>query len=132
MKYKKKPVVVEAIQYDGTDDSYNEGLCFTNGDLLWHKELKCPIIETLEGNMTVNIGDYIIKGVQGEFYPCKPDIFEKTYEVYEEQDVTNALNEYLRCRSIEARDVRDVLKARDIRDIPEYGLPGFWENEYNK
>lgn len=38
------------------------------------------VIETLEGNMTANVGDYIIKGVQGEFYPCKPDIFEQTYD----------------------------------------------------
>lgn len=83
MKYKKKPVVIEAVQYDGTDASYEEGLRFTGGDLLWHKELKCPTIETLEGIMMVSIGDYIIKGIQGEFYPCKPDIFEATYDVYE-------------------------------------------------
>lgn len=43
-------------------------------------------IQTLEGNMTARLGDYIIKGVNGEFYPCKPDIFEKTYEIVEEQD----------------------------------------------
>lgn len=41
------------------------------------------VIKTLEGNHLANIGDYIIKGVAGEFYPCKPDIFEKTYEVAE-------------------------------------------------
>ncbi len=39
-----------------------------------------PVIETLEGSMKINDGDYIIKGVQGEYYPCKPDIFEATYE----------------------------------------------------
>ena len=57
MKYRKKPVVVEAYRTD--------------------KEI---IIHTLEGDMKANVGDYIITGVNGEQYPCKPDIFEKTYE----------------------------------------------------
>ena len=58
MKYRKKPVVVEAYKTD--------------------KEI---VIHTLEGDMKASIGDYIITGVNGEQYPCKPDIFEKTYEV---------------------------------------------------
>jgi hypothetical protein len=45
---------------------------------------KTMVIETLEGNMTANVGDYIIKGVKGEFYPCKPAIFEQTYELVTE------------------------------------------------
>jgi len=57
MKYRKKPVVIEAYQTD--------------------KELD---IETLEGTMHASVGDYIITGVRGEKYPCKPDIFEQTYE----------------------------------------------------
>lgn len=61
MKYRKKPVVVEAYQTD--------------------KEM---IIHTLEGDMKASAGDYIITGVNGEQYPCKPDIFEKTYEKVEE------------------------------------------------
>lgn len=80
MKYRKKPVIIDAVQYDGTDESYFELLQFTKGDLIWHKELGCPLIETLEGTMSVSNNDYVIKGVQGEFYPCKPDIFEATYE----------------------------------------------------
>ena len=63
-KYRKKPVVVEAYQTD--------------------KEL---IIHTLEGDMKANVGDYIITGVNGEQYPCKPDIFEKTYEEVEEEKI---------------------------------------------
>ena len=82
MKYRKKPVIIEAIQYTG--DNYNE-ICDFVG-----KELKTPLIqyqpleimiETLEGNMVAQVNDFIIKGVHGEFYPCKPDIFEKTHEL---------------------------------------------------
>ena len=79
-KYRKKPVVIEAIQYYG--DNYNEILNFTgNKSLLSLKQSNEIIISTLEGNMIVSIGDYIIKGIKGEFYPCKPDIFEQTYEL---------------------------------------------------
>lgn len=80
MKYRKKPVIVEAIKY--TLDSSKDVFDFAKGkvrhDLLPRStDLR---IETLEGTMRVSIGDYIIKGVKGEFYPCKPDIFEQTYE----------------------------------------------------
>lgn len=51
--------------------------------VFWFFEDGKLMIDTLEGNMKANVGDYIIKGVQGELYPCKPDIFEKTYEVVE-------------------------------------------------
>ena len=80
MKYRKKPVIVEAIKY--TLNSSKDVFDFAKGkvrhDLLPRStDLR---IETLEGTMRVSIGDYIIKGVKGEFYPCKPDIFEQTYE----------------------------------------------------
>lgn len=95
-KYKKKPVVIEAVLFN---------------KMKWHKEISQaklseafpmvllnikpskqyspldkpgfdfePVIETLEGNMIVSDGDYIIKGIQGEYYPCKPDIFHDSYE----------------------------------------------------
>ena len=81
MKYRKKPIVIEAIQFTGLA-SVGEVMDF------------CPtfdaedssssvinfIIPTLEGNMRVSIDDWIIKGIHGEFYPCKPDIFEASYE----------------------------------------------------
>lgn len=85
MRYRKKPVVVEAVKFDGTN--YREVLEFiypdmTETGLSGAEKMKLPIvIETLEGDMNVSIGDYVIRGVQGEFYPCKPDIFEATYEV---------------------------------------------------
>ena len=76
MKYRKKPVVIEAIQYNG--ENIDEIYEFT-GDVL--EETVTEIgIRTLECFMKMTPGDWIIKGVNGEFYPCKPDIFEKTYE----------------------------------------------------
>jgi len=85
-KYRKVPIVIEAVQYDGTNSA--RILCeFANGKshiTVGHevKGNEILTIETLEGNMVANIGDYIIKGINGEFYPCKPDIFNKTYEEY--------------------------------------------------
>lgn len=74
--FKKKPVIIEAVQFTGDNvdfikefTNYNSSIC--NGELNIH---------TLEGNMIASVGDWIIKGVKGEFYPCKPDIFESTYE----------------------------------------------------
>lgn len=78
-KYRKKPVIIEAVIWTGNNidevkklaKNATENFIFDNNDLF---------IETLEGNMKVSVGDYIIKGVEGEFYPCKPNIFKKTYE----------------------------------------------------
>jgi hypothetical protein len=77
-KYRKKPVVIEAIKWDGNNYLQMDDFIGSNNNL-YTKNKKLNII-TLEGTMTANIGDYIIKGVEGEFYPCKPDIFHKTYE----------------------------------------------------
>lgn len=79
MKFRKKPVVIDAVQFTGTKENYAEiakfcpSIGFLPNDTL--------LIKTLEGNHTVSMGDWIIKGVKGEFYPCKPDIFELTYEL---------------------------------------------------
>lgn len=78
MKYRKKPVVIEAIQFTGTLGNLVELAAFMN-DETYINDGKLEI-DTLEGTMTASPGDYIIKGVRGEFYPCKPDIFEQTYE----------------------------------------------------
>ena len=82
MKYRKKPVVIEAKQFLGTGESFEEIDDFMEGTLCVNQSKfgDMPFIKTLEGDMTISVGDYIIKGVNGEFYPCKPDIFEKTYE----------------------------------------------------
>jgi hypothetical protein len=82
--YRKKPVDIEAVQF--TKDNYSEVWQFTNGmahtfviDLRPEGKDTC-IIPTLEGQHIATEGDYIIRGVEGEFYPCKSSIFEKTYE----------------------------------------------------
>ena len=78
--YRKKPVVIEAIEFNGWNfGEINDWMLNIKGIYpSYFKETM--IIKTLEGDMTANVGDYIIKGVKGEFYPCKPDIFEQTYE----------------------------------------------------
>lgn len=99
MKYRKRPVVVEAMQWNG--NNLMEIVSFMRGlsQIGFRKSLDASSVEfqkwcdyeaivardgltinTLEGKMKASIGDYIIKGINGEFYPCKPDIFEKTYE----------------------------------------------------
>lgn len=91
-KYRKKPVVIEAVLWTGKN--LKEVLDFTGRhhsvkDMQWNDLNNMVITEglkifTLEGKMSANIGDYIIKGVKGEFYPCKPDIFHQTYELIKE------------------------------------------------
>lgn len=87
-RYIKKPIVIEAVQFDGWNwrEVYqfmsDEPLMFTQD----FRKDEFIVIKTLEGDMKANIGDYIIKGVEGEFYPCKPDIFHKTYEILEPED----------------------------------------------
>lgn len=81
MKYRKKPVVIEAMQFKSASPrSWRKCREFV-GESWIVEEDSLPTIRTLEGDMDVSNGDYIIKGVQGEFYPCKPDIFEQTYEL---------------------------------------------------
>ena len=77
MKFRKKPVVVEAIQ---AGNNWSELEAFTGKAICMDVESGQLVIPTLEGNMKVAHRDWIIKGIKGEFYPCKPDIFEMTYE----------------------------------------------------
>ena len=85
MKYRKKPVEIDAIQWLG-EKSFDELYKFTNADnnygIVGMKDGKGDVaqIRTLEGVMDAQPGDFIIKGVKGEFYPCKPDIFKLTYD----------------------------------------------------
>jgi hypothetical protein len=90
-KYRKKPIIIDAEVYrPGLEDGFNTysiGGQFTgyfdkNGAL--PKNNRIPAIKTLEGVMEISEGDYIITGVKGERYPCKPDIFHATYELVED------------------------------------------------
>jgi len=89
-KYRKKPVIIEAVEFDGNlfiedaNEFFNVLHDFFGEDRDKVKVSFMPLrayITALEGEMEVSDGDYIIKGVKGEFYPCKPDIFKKTYEL---------------------------------------------------
>lgn len=82
MKFRKKPVVIDAVQWDGGNlqDVASLGAARAYEQEFLSDDL---VIETLEGKMTARKGDWIIKGVVGELYPCKPDVFEKTYEPVE-------------------------------------------------
>lgn len=88
--YRKKPVVIEAIQFDGYN--HDEIREWSGGKVLsakpWKDNYSTLVVSTLEGDMDADIYSWIIKGVKGEFYPCRPDIFEQTYEPAEEEVAT--------------------------------------------
>lgn len=78
-KFRKKPVTVEAIEYNGNNEHEiidwtvaSDTPAFKDGDVLK--------VKTLEGDMIASVGDFVIRGVKGEHYPCKPDIMEKSYD----------------------------------------------------
>ena len=84
MEYRKKPIVIKAVQYDGNFRCLDIFGISEVWNFIVSKDEEgneCIKIPTLEGEMIASIGDYIIRGVKGEFYPCKPDIFEMTYEL---------------------------------------------------
>ena len=84
-KFRKKPVVIEAVQLTEATKNHAFNFITCNHYADWDESTGDEVIriETLEGEMTAKQGDWIIKGVKGEFYPCKPDIFESTYEAVE-------------------------------------------------
>lgn len=87
-QYRKKPVVIEAHQFTTNNEANDNHMntlvewIIANGGNAKHNSTDIRIA-TLEGDMRADVGDWIIKGVKGEFYPCKPDIFEATYEKVE-------------------------------------------------
>lgn len=87
MKFRKKPVVIEAVQFAGSEMDARNILQWAGAkcgmEMRFTSAPNAPciiVVQTLEGEMRAMPKDWIIKGVNGEFYPCKPDIFEKTYE----------------------------------------------------
>lgn len=84
MKYVKKPVVIEAVQFDGLNILSVMNFLGKSMEALQGNDQTNEVrfvIQTLEGNMIASKGDWIIKGIAGEFYPCKPDIFAATYDL---------------------------------------------------
>jgi len=124
MEYRKKPVVIKAVQYDGNFRCLDIFGISEVWNFIVSKDEEgnqCIKISTLEGEMTASKGDYIIRGVKGEFYPCKPDIFEMTYELastssqtermYSEEEVRLMLSESFKA-SQEGYDITtdDIIK----------------------
>jgi len=91
MQYRKKPIIIDAIQFTGVnvqEINVQEIIEFTNDTaylIIGIDGIPSMIIPTLEGDHKANVGDWIIKGIAGEFYPCKPDIFTETYEVIDNE-----------------------------------------------
>ncbi|AOE44990.1 hypothetical protein SEA_TWISTER6_81 [Gordonia phage Twister6] len=108
-RYRKKPVEIEAIEYLGTNDpsvaEWCGGTLIALGQGFWKIE-----ISTLEGPVTASPGDWIIRGVKGEFYPCKPDIFAETYDDPEDVDPLLAVRRAEQ-RLVEAR--QDLARANE-------------------
>lgn len=88
MRYKSKPVTIEAIQWIGTESNQKELLEFTGGLMCFGQvdgQERAEVYDCLQDNwVNVNLNDYIIKGTKGEFYPCDPEVFEQKYEVDDE------------------------------------------------
>lgn len=87
-KFRKKPVVIEAVQWTGTDASRAElADFFDEHDEIFVTKGPEVVLSTLEGTMLASIHDWIICGVKGELYPCKPDIFEATYDAVADMQI---------------------------------------------
>lgn len=83
--FKKRPVIIEARLLAGDSDQISDIVNWCHGTLFLESGKPLTVtIGTLEGIMTANYGDYVVKGIQGEFYPCKPDIFLASYEAMDE------------------------------------------------
>jgi hypothetical protein len=100
MKYKKKPVVIDAVQWTGenhrevfdflTENAFDKESMQVSGEHFYIDHYKVQgglIIKTLEGEHLASIGDFIIRGIKGEYYPCDPEIFEQTYEKVEDTHI---------------------------------------------
>jgi len=83
--FRKKPIVVEVHRFDGSPES-GEAIARWVGGAVYVQDFNNIIIPTLEGNKVADKGDFVIKGVKGEFYPCKPDIFFATYDMVEDNN----------------------------------------------
>lgn len=90
MMYRKKPIEIEARQWDGSHDEKHHLIGWIRqegGDVTMGLDPASQLaIDTLEGPMLVSPGDYVIQGIKGEFYPCKPDIFEASYDAVEDDE----------------------------------------------
>jgi len=125
MKYRKKPVVIEALELKFSTESQDEIIQWSNNTI--QKGLDGGLrIPTLEGIMVANTGDYIIRGVKGEFYPCKPNIFKMTYELASTSSQTDENGKPL---TYWGGKQNKVMRIDDINAMADADIR---ENEINK
>lgn len=130
-QYRKKPVTIEAVQFDGLNPTEIKDFVGENCEVkIYDNDVTPPVarivIHTLEGDMEVSKGDYVIKGVKGEFYPCKPDIFQQTYESAEtqkelEEEMKRFIDAHYHTRFDETlENGNDPLTVFDFEDIARH------------
>lgn len=146
MKFRKRPVVIEAVQWTG--DNHDEILQLAKGcdrSIAFSNDGSTLLIFTLEGDHSASVGDWIIKGVQGELYPCKPDIFAATYDaVPEEEDKPSQGRDiYFSIAYVEDGVVSRAKKYMSMKtfvqllmkhiaeSIPDM-LPDYWKGDKNE
>lgn len=106
MQYRKKPVVIDDIQWDGTKECWLKLVEFVGPALIGRPEFHTVIIKTPEGDMYVSRGDFIMKDGNGEFYPCKPDIFKEIHSLAKELDGNNKIKKTnMHSRTTEIRKI---------------------------
>lgn len=130
MKFRKKPVVVEAVRWNGTPKAFHAIQELSLAGNVPIRELMAPtgllvealVIGMLEGDMRAELGDWVIRGVRNEVYPCKPDIFEETYE-----DLAPGHAETSDYPSIEGalRDLLNRHSAENASDTPDFMLASY-------
>ena len=130
-QYRKKPVTIEAVQFDGLNPTEIKDFVGENCEVeIYDNDVTPPVarivIHTLEGDMEVSKGDYVIKGVKGEFYPCKPGIFQQTYESAEtqkelEEEMKRFIDAHYHTRFDETlENGNDPLTVFDFEDIAHH------------
>ena len=144
-KFVKKPVVIEAIQYNGINITEIESFVGAKLPTVGLSDVATRLVlPTLEGDMKVSKGDYVIKGIKGEFYPCKPDVFKSTYNVVEDNNGILSEGEKrvrttFNVLSLETVDIAKQLMAeainllsRDQNDVASYYYDNINTTQYRE
>ena len=124
MKYMKKLIIVDAVQRTGNNIEEIKSFLDENGGVYTITD-NSLVINTLEGDMLASLGDYIIKGIHGEFYPCKPDIFKETYdqvniEVNGKVNITDNNNTKIIYNKIVRDNIPEIIKEKHEKAIIKY------------
>ena len=124
MKYMKKLIIVDAVQRTGNNIEEIKSFLDENGGVYTITD-NSFVINTLEGNMLASLGDYIIKGIHGEFYPCKPDIFKETYDqvnvrINGKVNITDNDNTKIIYNKIVRDNVPEIIKEKHEKAIVKY------------